>query len=276
MGVGGVWVANTDDHSISNIDPVSRRVVHAIVRRHRRWCRRRLGALWMVDSTRGVASRVDPTFRTVLRTVGWRPPGVRSEPERDRDRRWRDVGRQQRVRGRADRHGGARVRGSMSAMIRAESRSVTGRPGWPMIWTAPCRGSTPPAACRGHPVGPGASGIAVGGGAVWVADTLADTLVRIDPTTDSVTTTIGVGSRPRGVAFGAGGVGGQQRRRDCLARGPEHRPGHRHDPGRPEPPSAGRDPRRGVCVAPGGPLRGPDVGPSRGVAHRAPGTVFID
>jgi DNA-binding beta-propeller fold protein YncE len=38
------------------------------------------------------------------------------------------------------------------------------------------------------PVGPGARGIAVGAGAVWVADTLADRLVRIDPTTDTVTT----------------------------------------------------------------------------------------
>jgi YVTN family beta-propeller protein len=41
---------------------------------------------------------------------------------------------------------------------------------------------------------------------VWVADTLSDTLVRIDPTTNTVMTTIPVGSRPRGVAFGDGSV----------------------------------------------------------------------
>ena len=29
-GVGGVWVANTEDHSLSNIDPASRRVVHTL------------------------------------------------------------------------------------------------------------------------------------------------------------------------------------------------------------------------------------------------------
>jgi peptide/nickel transport system substrate-binding protein len=56
------------------------------------------------------------------------------------------------------------------------------------------------------PVGPGASGIASGAGAVWVADTLADTLVRIDPTADSATTPIRVGRGPRGVAVGAGSV----------------------------------------------------------------------
>jgi peptide/nickel transport system substrate-binding protein len=56
------------------------------------------------------------------------------------------------------------------------------------------------------PVGPGASGIAVGAGAVWVANTLTDKLVRIDPTTNSVTTTLAVGSRPRVVAFGQGSI----------------------------------------------------------------------
>ena len=103
-----------------------------------------------------------------------------------------------------------------------ESRSATGRRGSPTTRTAPCRGSTPPAASQPViTVGPGASGIAVGAGAVWVANTLADTLVRIDPSTNSVTTTIPVGSRPRGVALrGRVGMGGQQRRRHRLARGP--------------------------------------------------------
>ena len=40
-GVGGVWVANTDDHTISNIDPTSRRVAtHAASWWQRRCCRR--------------------------------------------------------------------------------------------------------------------------------------------------------------------------------------------------------------------------------------------
>ena len=55
-------------------------------------------------------------------------------------------------------------------------------------------------------VGRGASGIAVGDGAVWVADTLDNTLVRIDPGTDSVTTTIPVGAAPRGVVWGNGSI----------------------------------------------------------------------
>ncbi len=55
-------------------------------------------------------------------------------------------------------------------------------------------------------VGNGPSGIAVGAGAVWVADSLDGSVVRIDPVTRSVTTTIPVGPSPAGVTFGAGSV----------------------------------------------------------------------
>ena len=55
-------------------------------------------------------------------------------------------------------------------------------------------------------VGNGPSGIAVGEGGVWVADSLDDAVVRIDPATRSVTTTIAVGDSPAGVAVGAGSV----------------------------------------------------------------------
>ena len=55
-------------------------------------------------------------------------------------------------------------------------------------------------------VGHGPSGIAVGDGGVWVADTGDNAIDRIDPSTSSVTTTIPVGSAPMGVAIGAGSV----------------------------------------------------------------------
>ena len=43
-------------------------------------------------------------------------------------------------------------------------------------------------------VGNGPTGIAVGAGGVWVADSLDGAVVRIDPVTRSATTTIPVGS----------------------------------------------------------------------------------
>lgn len=55
-------------------------------------------------------------------------------------------------------------------------------------------------------VGNGPGAITVGGGGVWVVDSLDDRVVRLDPDTRSVTATIAVGRSPAGVAFGAGSV----------------------------------------------------------------------
>ena len=56
------------------------------------------------------------------------------------------------------------------------------------------------------PVGQGPVGIAVGAGSVWVVDYLDDAVVRIDPGTRRVTSTIPVGRAPIGIAVGAGSV----------------------------------------------------------------------
>lgn len=48
--------------------------------------------------------------------------------------------------------------------------------------------------------------VAVGEGAVWVADATAGTVSRIDPRARSVVQTISVGSSPSGIAVGGGGV----------------------------------------------------------------------
>ena len=55
-------------------------------------------------------------------------------------------------------------------------------------------------------VGNGPSGIAVGDGGVWVADSLDNAVVRIDPDHAVGDTTIPVGHSPAGVAVGAGSV----------------------------------------------------------------------
>src|SRR5262249_38973155 len=56
------------------------------------------------------------------------------------------------------------------------------------------------------PVGRGPAAVAVGDGGVWVVDALDDSLVRIDPATRAVVDTIPVGRHPTGVAAGAGAV----------------------------------------------------------------------
>ncbi|MFL5862783.1 MAG: ABC transporter substrate-binding protein, partial [Solirubrobacteraceae bacterium] len=56
------------------------------------------------------------------------------------------------------------------------------------------------------PVGAAPTAITVGGGGVWAVDSPDDAVVRIDPGTRAVTATIPVGRSPAGVAFGAGSV----------------------------------------------------------------------
>ena len=55
-------------------------------------------------------------------------------------------------------------------------------------------------------VGSGPVGVAVGEGAVWVADAADRTVSRVDPVTKQVTSTIGTGQTPSAVAAGDGAV----------------------------------------------------------------------
>jgi YVTN family beta-propeller protein len=55
-------------------------------------------------------------------------------------------------------------------------------------------------------VGAGPLGIAYGAHAVWVANSRAGTVSRIDPRTGSVAAIVRVGHRPVGVAVSAGAV----------------------------------------------------------------------
>jgi len=56
-------------------------------------------------------------------------------------------------------------------------------------------------------VGRSPDGVAVGAGAIWVANHADGTVSRIDPATNKVTATITVGRDPVGVGAGPGGVG---------------------------------------------------------------------
>ncbi len=49
-------------------------------------------------------------------------------------------------------------------------------------------------------------GVAVGEGAVWVANTIDGTVSRVDPSTNRVVATIRVGADPKEIAVGEGSV----------------------------------------------------------------------
>ncbi len=59
---------------------------------------------------------------------------------------------------------------------------------------------------RPIPLGPAPSGVAVGGGSLWVADAIEGTVRRIDPQRRRTVAAIDVGSEPYGVVFAAGSV----------------------------------------------------------------------
>jgi YVTN family beta-propeller protein len=56
------------------------------------------------------------------------------------------------------------------------------------------------------PVGRGGSGIATGGGSVWVTNEFDGTVSRIDPRTNLIVATIPVGGSPHDVVVSGGSV----------------------------------------------------------------------
>ena len=54
------------------------------------------------------------------------------------------------------------------------------------------------------PVGDGPTSVAFGAGAVWVTNTAAGTVSRIDPATNEVVGTVAVGNAPTGIAVAGG------------------------------------------------------------------------
>ena len=176
FGSGSLWVANLDDQTVSRVDPRTLQTLRTIpVRGPPTGIATSPAGVWVVESdTTPSASlkssvfvyRIDPEFDT---------PGGRVR-----------IGN---------------VIPSGPGVVAAQGRSV---------WVAPSTGLlTRLDAATVKVVGqldPNASpaGIAIGDGAVWLTDTEADNVVRVDPT--GLLTPIGVGSGPTGIAVGAGGV----------------------------------------------------------------------
>ena len=208
---GSVWVANTADDTVSEVDQASRTVeatiapgiaVDAMAAG--------AGAVWASDNRRGLVARIDPTLSVVDRSIrieGTNELFNRSTPlATGAGSVWAVTA-------------GSAVaqidpaRGKVEAEVLVGSgpRGIaTGEGG---VWVADYTESTvtrinpnTSGVTATIPVGHGASGVAAGEGGVWVANTLDDAIVRIDPETNSATATIPVGSAPTGVAVGGGAV----------------------------------------------------------------------
>jgi YVTN family beta-propeller protein len=176
FGSGSLWVANLDDQNVSRVDPTTLRTVRAIpVRGPPTGIATSAAGVWVVES--------DTTP-----TAGWNSSVFvdRIDPEYDTPRGRMRIGN---------------VIPSGPGVVAAQGRPV---------WVAPSTGLLtrldPTTLKVADQRDPNASpaGIAIGDGAVWLTDTEADNVVRVDKT--GLLTPIAVGSGPTGIAVGAGGV----------------------------------------------------------------------
>ena len=176
FGSGSLWVANVDDQTVSRVDPRTLRTLRTIpVGSPPTSIATSAGGVWVVESN------ISPDVNLKSSVfVG------RIDPEFDALSGGRRIGN---------------VIPSGPGVVAAQGKSV---------WVAPSTGLlTRLNAVTGEvvqQVDPNASpaGIAIGDGAVWLSDTEADNVVRVDPT--GLLTPIAVGNGPTGITVGAGGV----------------------------------------------------------------------
>jgi YVTN family beta-propeller protein len=169
---GSLWVANQDDQTVSRVDPRTLRTVRAIpVGDPPTGIAASADRVWVATSdlnpfsTAASVGRIDPQFNQLEPVVGI----------------------------------GNVVQGPEALAAQGDQ-----------VWAAPSTGlltrldaTTGRVAQRLDPSA-SPSGIAIGEGAVWVTDNLADNVTRVDPT--GALTPIAVGNGPSGIAVGEGGV----------------------------------------------------------------------
>jgi YVTN family beta-propeller protein len=212
-GTGSIWVANLGDGSVSRVDARTRRLVRT---------------LSSGSAVSGLAAAGDRVW-----TLDYGPPAtVRSiDPLFDRSGKAVRIGPLNTLVGHtagpvAVGAGSVWASNGDSAIVRIDATTsavkarinVGNEPagvavGEGAVWVADDEDATVSridpdtnGVTATIPVGAGASGIAVGDGAVWVAQTLDDSVTRIDPSTNAVTSTIRVGHAPTGVAAAGGSV----------------------------------------------------------------------
>jgi YVTN family beta-propeller protein len=211
VGSGSLWVANVDDQTVSRLNPTSLRTLRTLTLSDPPiGLAATPNAIWVLQSDAQASSvsvrPIDPQFDVVGRGrhVATVAPGDPAAIAAQRGAVW--VAPQSGLLTRLDPTTGRPVR-----QIDPNSGPAAIAIGAGAIWLTDTEANDvtrvdPTGLSTPIAVGDGPSGIAVGAGGVWVADSLDDALVRIDPSSEAVRTTIPVGRTPAGVAVGAGSV----------------------------------------------------------------------
>ncbi len=208
---GSLWVANLDDKTVSRIDPATLQPLRILALPDPpTGIAAGGGAVWVVSSEQGATSvavtRIDPQFAVITHTtqLGNIVPGGTGSVAAQGDAVW--VAPSSGLLARLDPATGRVVR-----QLDPNAGPAAVGVGTGAVWLTDTEADNvtrvdQTSLLRSIPIGHGPSGIAVGAGGVWVADSLDDAVVRIDPSTQAVTTTVPVGRSPSGVAIGAGSV----------------------------------------------------------------------
>jgi YVTN family beta-propeller protein len=213
FGSGSLWVANRDDQTVSRVDARSLRTLHTIsVADPPTGIAASTDGIWVAESGLNPSvssvsvSRIDPQFDALGSTlkVGNVVPGGSATLAARGDSVW--VAPSSGLLTRLDETTG-QVVGQVDPNASPTAIAVS----LGAVWVTDTEADNvirvdPTGLLTPIPVGGAPTGIAVGAGGVWVADSLDGTVVRIDPTTRAVTTTIKVGRAPDSVAFGAGSL----------------------------------------------------------------------
>jgi ABC-type transport system substrate-binding protein/DNA-binding SARP family transcriptional activator len=214
FGSGSLWIANLDDQTISRVDPVTLGTLANIpLSAPPMGLAASADGVWVVEPNANPAqssvsvSRIKPRFNTPDKTV--QVPNLLPDYPAALAAQGHSVW--------------VAPLNGLVTRLDANTGSVQGRPvdpnaspsgiaiGEGAVWlTDTDAGNVIRVDQSGLPtpipVGNGPTAIAAGEGGVWVVDSLNETVVRVDPDTGAVAGTIHVGHAPAGVAVGGGSV----------------------------------------------------------------------
>ena len=213
FGSGSLWVANQDDQTISRVDPSTLQSLRTItVGNPPTGIAASAGGIWVVESNLYPASnnvfvrRIDPEFDTLARSrrIGNVIPSGSGAVAAQGDSVW--VAPSSGLLTRVD-----ATTGAVAQQLDPNASPSGVVVGDGAVWLSDTEADNvtridPSGLLTPIAVGGGPTGIALDPGGVWVADSLDDAVTRINPGKRSVLTTIPVGRSPAGVAVGAGSV----------------------------------------------------------------------
>jgi DNA-binding SARP family transcriptional activator/streptogramin lyase len=169
VGAGGVWVANGDDGTVNRLDPTTGRLVRTIgVGADVNAIATGFGSVWVADGNDATITRIDPGVNQIERTIAPAgPPTLATSP---------------------------------IFFVAVDSRFVWATQGDRLLRVDPRTSQVTGSIAVGA-----ATGLATGGGSVWVT-TVSQQLIRVDPATVHPTAELALPGGSTGLVYAGGSL----------------------------------------------------------------------